>query len=808
MRSQCQVRSGWLVLAPTLLALGGWLAAMAGPVLAHTFTNATPINLPAGAPASPYPSTIEVSRLDSPIARVSVSLTGVRHPRPEELRVLLVGPEGQAVMLMSSAGGDHALLDVTLTFAQGSGVFLPDSDPIVSGIYEPTDHEPGNVLPAPAPAGPYGTDLTVFSGTNPNGTWQLFAHGESAAVGGGAIGGGWILELGQEAIAPVIIRQPQSQMVAPDSTVILDVAVSGTSPLNYQWRLNGVPLPGQTNPTLVLEDMQAGGGGSFRLTVWNPAGVLTSDPATVVVRAANNPPPTDQFRDRPRLDGMAGIVQGNSSEATSEPDEPHLPGGGKSVWFEWTAPADGIVTFRTQGSAFDTLLGVFTGTALDDLTLVSSDDDRGGFYTSQVEFNASRGTRYQIALDGFGPGGAGGEFTVGWELEETDEQVPVMVTVPQPQSVLPGTDATFSVMTDSPSDTFQWFHNDAPIPGATGDHLTVAGVQPTDLGIYWVRIGNPWGRFAQSPPVNLEIASFPSDLSQMQYQKAQASGNRPAVGFVSIALGGAVWKQDAVPAPGPPVPCGDFWGSIAQGLHAEDDGIILVHTTGSDVDARIAVYQGSHLWGDTPIACAPAGNPAMLLFSAVQGHDYTVEVDGVEAGGNITLTNLMGIAPPIPEAPDVCLIPPGGSTVLDMPATNWVPVPDCQWLFNGQEIPGATNTSLLVTNFNEPQVGAYSVLMSNFVRTTTKPVAHLDLAGPLLLQSVPVTIDGVVDLVLTASNAPPFLLVTATNLAPNTPWLPLATNQGSCLTFVFTNANLLAEPRRFFRAIPWPPLDP
>jgi hypothetical protein len=51
----------------------------------------------------------------------------------------------------------------------------------------------------------------------------------------------------------------------------------------------------------------------------------------------------------------------------------------------------------------------------------------------------------------------------------------------------------------------------------------------------------------------------------------------------------------------------------------------------------------------------------------------------------------------------------------------------------------------------------------------------------------------------------PFVLVTKTNLDVNVPWVPLITNQESCLTFFFTNVNLLADPRRFFRANPWPP---
>lgn len=618
-------------------------------------------------------------------------------------------------------------------------------------------------------------------------------------------GGGRIGKSGQDD-PPVLIDGPQSQTVAPGSTVNFEVAVTGTPPFHYQWRLNGVLLADQTRSTLVLDGVQPMHGGSYRVTVWNEGGVIVSDPATLVVRAATELPPTDQFSDRPQFRTVAGVLQGNSAEASREPGEPIVPDGGKSVWFEWTAPADGIVRLTSQGSAFDTLLNVFTGRELGRLTWLTGDDDQGGFYTSRLQFNAETGTAYQIALDGFGPAGAGGEFTISWDFEVTADRVPLLVAVPQSQVLLPGGDAEFAVLTDSPSDSYQWFHNEQPIRGATSRVLTVVNAQWIDLGIYHVEIRNDAGRLVQSPSAHLEFGSELSSFTQLQYQKSQASGNRPPAGFVSIALGGTVWKQASAPPPEPGSQgiCDAFWGSIAQGLHAEDNGVILVHTTGSDIEARIAVYEDYHSIGDEPIACGPPGNPSMVLFDAVQGVNYTIEIEGVDSGGNITLTNLLGIAPPILADPDHCLLHPGGNITLHMPATDWVPVPDCQWLLDDKEITGATNTSLLITEFDLSQTGAYSVVMSNFVRTATHTVAHLDMAGPFTLESLLSANNGNADFVITASDAPPFLLVTSTNLDPTSPWIPLVTNQEPCLIFHFTHSNLSADPQRFFRAIPWP----
>src|ERR1051326_9268749 len=90
---------------------------------------------------------------------------------------------------MSDAGGGNALNNVTLTFDDAAAANLSDSSTIVSGTYKPTDFVTGDIFPSPAPAGPYGTTLSVFSGLDPNGTWSLYvfddATGDSGSIQGG-----------------------------------------------------------------------------------------------------------------------------------------------------------------------------------------------------------------------------------------------------------------------------------------------------------------------------------------------------------------------------------------------------------------------------------------------------------------------------------------------------------------------------------------------------------------------------------------------------------------------------------------------
>ena len=61
----------------------------------------------------------------------------------------------------------------------------------------------------------------------------------------------------------------------------------------------------------------------------------------------------------------------------------------------------GQARIDTISSNFDTLLGIYTGAAVDSLTVVASNDDGGSSGTSAVTFGVMAGTTYQIRVDGY-----------------------------------------------------------------------------------------------------------------------------------------------------------------------------------------------------------------------------------------------------------------------------------------------------------------------------------------------------------------------------------------------------------------------
>src|SRR5436309_11531286 len=126
------------------------------------------------------------------------------------------------------------------------------------------------------------------------------------------------------------------------------------------------------------------------------------------VQSLRAQPANDNFANAWLLTGVAAGTNGTTVGATKEPGEPNHAGyqGGHSVWFNWTAPRTMPIQIDTLGSSFDTVLGVYTGSAVNALNLIASNDDAPGLGTlsSLVQFSALEGMVYRMAIDSFGSG--------------------------------------------------------------------------------------------------------------------------------------------------------------------------------------------------------------------------------------------------------------------------------------------------------------------------------------------------------------------------------------------------------------------
>ena len=148
-------------------------------------------------------------------------------------------------------------------------------------------------------------------------------------------------------------------------------------------------------------------------------------------------PLNDNFADAFTLVGCGGSVFGSNFAATketNEPDNADSPTSTRSVWYAWQAPSSGSVTINTQGSDFDTVLQVFTGGSFGSLSPIAHNDDAvpGSDLTSLVTFNATQGTTYRIAVNGFNNNGSGGDMgsiTLNWT--ETGCTEPARFLIPE-----------------------------------------------------------------------------------------------------------------------------------------------------------------------------------------------------------------------------------------------------------------------------------------------------------------------------------------------------------------------------------------
>ncbi len=82
---------------------------------------------------------------------------------------------------------------------------------------------------------------------------------------------------------PGLLSQPSNVAAPLGGTATFNVVADGNGPLSIQWQLNGTNLPGNTNASLIISNVQAFKAGAYTVIVSNPAGTVTSAPATLTI---------------------------------------------------------------------------------------------------------------------------------------------------------------------------------------------------------------------------------------------------------------------------------------------------------------------------------------------------------------------------------------------------------------------------------------------------------------------------------------------------------------------------------------------
>jgi len=194
------------------------------------------------------------------------------------------------------------------------------------------------------------------------------------------------------------------------------------------WSRVVVPVKAGTTYRIAVDGYR-GAAGAYRLQ-----GSFTPESTP----APTPPPENDDFANASPLAAQSPAT-GTTVGATREDGEPNhvggAAGGQASIWYRWTAPADGAVTVSTEGSDFDTLLAAYQGGSLATLQQLAANDDAAptGRW-SRVSFAARSGVTYRIAVDGYS--GRTGRTALATDFTATPEPPPTEPTPPEPDPVI------------------------------------------------------------------------------------------------------------------------------------------------------------------------------------------------------------------------------------------------------------------------------------------------------------------------------------------------------------------------------------
>lgn len=275
------------------------------------------------------------------------------------------------------------------------------------------------------------------------------------------------------ATAPQITVQPKSQAVVMGSGVEFTVVASGTEPLNYEWRKDGVPIPDPimsipplpTQPRLGLNSTNFDSLGEYTVKVSNADGFALSSAAVLTFSLA--------------------------ARALSYPVVPVAVGGAAEMKIEGIG--DGL---RYQWLKNGVTIPNATGAALQIAAASIGDQDR-----------------YHVVVSNAAGAINGGSFLL------TIANPPWFSVLPTNQAGDVGTTVQVqAVALGSGPITYQWYKDDTVIVGATGPTLRWPRIQLADAGEYHVIASNAAGQVT-SPSAVVTIRA-PAGLPVITRQPA------------------------------------------------------------------------------------------------------------------------------------------------------------------------------------------------------------------------------------------------------------------------------------------------
>ena len=526
------------------------------------------------------------------------------------------------------------------------------------------------------------------------------------------------------AVAPVIVTQPASQTAQTGSSPTLVVSATGTAPLSYLWKKEGLAIAGATNASLVLVNVQPAAAGSYTVVVGNVAGSATSNAAMLTVAF---PPPVITVQP------ASQIAMGGANVTFSVTASSSLP-----LTYQWAL--NGVPLAGATGSSL-VLSGVSAANA--------------GSYTAVVSNSSgsvtSTATALVIAPRGLANGSVRSLFdatspalTASFTIEGSLAKQMLIRAVgpalaglgvagamadPQLEITHATTGATVALNDDWGAAT-----NAAQVPAVTAsvgavafatgskDAAIVASFPP---GTYRVRASGVGGSTGVALVEIYDADATPRLVYLATRARVGPAGNILLQGFTvaNLSTGRSYLVRALGPSLGVP-------GALADPQLSLYNGSTLVGANDNwSGDATLAGLAAAV--GAMPLSSA-SSKDAVLNFSPTAAGPFTAQVSGAGGTAGLALLEIFEVdAQRWSTLPAAVVSPPENVTVsAGQPAMFGIvsvgsPAPTYQWRKNGVALIGATGTTYTLASAQAGDAGSYDVVVTNSGGSATSAPAVL-----------------------------------------------------------------------------------
>ena len=342
----------------------------------------------------------------------------------------------------------------------------------------------------------------------------------------------------QTLVAPTALTidsQPADQTITAGQTATFSVTATGTGPLTYQWKKNGVNITGGTGATSNTYTTPAmgyaGNGAVYSVVVSNSAGTVTSRSATLTLNKTSTlqsyglvANASDGLYDKTECvqDNTTGLMwEGKTaSPATSRlgiltyfnydstssaqkwngsayvnPSQAEIDAGTNSIGYRNSVNASALCGYTDwRLPTKEELEGIVLRGTSPTIDTMWFPNTQARFYWSSSPYVGNSGSAWGVNFDYGNVNFTGRSINLRVRLVR-NSAAPSIATQPRAQTVTAGQSATFSVTATGIAPlTYQWRKNGTNISGATSSSYTTPAISSADNGaVFTVVVSNSTG---------------------------------------------------------------------------------------------------------------------------------------------------------------------------------------------------------------------------------------------------------------------------------------------------------------------------